>query len=1028
MNPYQLFNNYYLRTPLLSFSEYQKFISKNELSNDDFKFILKQPVFREAVYLASPELHNQIENWEKGILQNPKKVERLKLSILKYFTRISSRCTPFGLFAACELGTFGESTSIKLNPLEQYKRRTRFDYAFLTQLSSKLINDLEIRKHVLFYPNTSIYRIGNQYRYHEYTIEKGRRSYSLEGILHSEYIEKVLENTKEGKTIHQLANFLVDKEISLENAEEFISELINNQILVSELEVTVTGEDYFTNLVKRVSVLNNNLCNKLTELMSSLNYIESSFGLPLNDYKTLEKQTRSLVPDYTEDYLFQTDTFSSSLNNTINKKIKRKLYKALKVLNKMTLPTTSTRLIEFKQVFNKRFEGQQLPLSFVLDPETGIGYGGKKNNDTPLVDNIVLKKSQKRYEHVFWTDVDDMLQEKLVETLSSGKAMMVLSDDDLKKFPEKWDDLPDTFSSLIEIYQRDGKEELYIESMGGTTALSLLGRFAEGDKELQNYCKEIHQKEEQIHGDKIVAEIIHVPGERTGNILQRPSLRVYEIPYLGKSSLSLNNQIPLEDILVSIKNNRVVLFSIKYQKEILPKLSNAHDYGNDPLPVYQFLCDLQSQNLRFGLSFTWNPVIEKQTFLPRVVYGDIILSKAKWRILTKDFKVLLRYLESIKEIEQWQKKLKLPDYVVLKEGDKSLLVCLKSRASLKMLLSSVIKLEVFILEEYLFSKDELVQREEKTFCNQVIVSFKNIYKIKGKTDNKRNQKYLKSSFSSLNILPLEALKIKKIYVPGEKWFYYKLYCGVYTANELLISCIQPLVSFLKEKGLIRRWFFIRYSDPDHHLRIRFLLRDIEKIVLVMNYFKESIASFIESKQIWKLQVDTYQRELRRYGANTIHDIEKYFYYDSEFVINAISQSESDTNRLIHCIAYIERILEEFELSNMMQLSFLKERDTSFLKEFGVTNENRKQMGNIDRNLKKELIPEVLIRKNQIIIIKKLVDLNIKNELEVPLINLLASLIHMTINRLFDSQQRMYEMLIYSYLFKKNNSNFFKNEE
>ncbi len=1026
MNPYQLFNNYYLRTPLLSLSEYQRFISKNELSEDDFKFILKQPIFREAVFLASPELHNQIENWEKGILRNPKKIERLKLSILKYFTRISSRCTPFGLFAACELGSFGESTSIKLNSVEQYKRRTRFDYAFLTQLSSKLINDSVIREHLLFYPNTSIYLIGNQYRYHEYTIEKGRRFYSLEGILNSEYIEKVLENAKEGKTIDQLASVLVNEEVAFEEAKEFVSELVNNQVLMSELEVTVTGEDYFTNLTKRISAYNSDelLSGKLKELASSLSYIDSSFGQSLDSYKAIDKKVKALVSDYNKNHLFQTDTFSSSVDNVLDKGVKKKLYNALKVLNKLTPRTARIRLIEFKRSFNKRFEGQQIPLSLVLDSETGIGYGDKQESNTPLLDNISLKEPKKRYERFVWTDVDNILQEKLIETLSSGKTVMSLTEEDLKKIPDNWEDLPDTFSSMIEIHKKNGKEAVYIKSMGGSTALNLLGRFTEGDRKLFNYCKEIKEKEQQYQGDKIVAEIVHVPEARTGNVIHRSALGAYEIPYLGKSCLSKSNQIPLEDILVTVKNDRVILFSKRYQKEILPKLSNAHNFNNNSLPIYQFLCDLQSQYLRSGLSFSWNPVLEKQFFLPRVVFEDIILCKAKWRIYTRTLHELLSSSRSARDIDKWQKKLQIPDYVVLKEGDRALLVYLKNLTSLQMLYSAVKKKESFVLEEHLFSDDEWVQREGELFCNQGIVSF---YKLKGKTEPGTNQMSTKLNSSSKNDELLDVSGIKETYLPGEEWLYYKVYCGIHTADELLISCIEPLVFFLKEKGLLTKWFFIRYSDPDHHLRIRFLLSDTKDMTLVMNYFNESISSFIESKQVWKLQVDCYKRELRRYGVNTIDDIEQYFYFDSEFVIDTIKQSESDTDRLLFCKAYIKEILDQFELSDIAQLSFLKGRDASFLNEFKATGENKKQLGSISQGLKKELIPKVLIRKDQIIMIKKLVEINFNKELKVPLTSLLASLIHMTINRLFNSQQRMYEMLIYSCLVKECNSRLLKSK-
>ena len=69
-NKYQIFNSYCLRNPLFSFSGDKKKIEKKEITNTEFKEILKSNLFREALYLASPELFAQIEKWELGLLDN----------------------------------------------------------------------------------------------------------------------------------------------------------------------------------------------------------------------------------------------------------------------------------------------------------------------------------------------------------------------------------------------------------------------------------------------------------------------------------------------------------------------------------------------------------------------------------------------------------------------------------------------------------------------------------------------------------------------------------------------------------------------------------------------------------------------------------------------------------------------------------------------------------------------------------------------------------------------------------------------
>lgn len=118
--------------------------------------------------------------------------------------------------------------------------------------------------------------------------------------------------------------------------------------------------------------------------------------------------------------------------------------------------------------------------------------------------------------------------------------------------------------------------------------------------------------------------------------------------------------------------------------------------------------------------------------------------------------------------------------------------------------------------------------------------------------------------------------VRRNFYPGEEWVFYKVYCGTETANEVLIRCIQPLVQFLFEKKLIKKWFFIRYKDPDFHLRIRFHMQNVESVGIVLLEFHKRMLSFIDSKHVWNIQLDTYKREFERYGRSNIEDAETFF--------------------------------------------------------------------------------------------------------------------------------------------------------
>ena len=60
--------------------------------------------------------------------------------------------------------------------------------------------------------------------------------------------------------------------------------------------------------------------------------------------------------------------------------------------------------------------------------------------------------------------------------------------------------------------------------------------------------------------------------------------------------------------------------------------------------------------------------------------------------------------------------------------------------------------------------------------------------------------------------------IERNFYPGESWLYIKVYGGITACDQLLVDVIYPTIISLKRTKVIVNWFFIRYYDPDFHLR------------------------------------------------------------------------------------------------------------------------------------------------------------------------------------------------------------------
>jgi thiopeptide-type bacteriocin biosynthesis protein len=266
------------------------------------------------------------------------------------------------------------------------------------------------------------------------------------------------------------------------------------------------------------------------------------------------------------------------------------------------------------------------------------------------------------------------------------------------------------------------------------------------------------------------------------------------------------------------------------------------------------------------------------------------------------------------------------------------------------------------------------------------------------------------------------LKTQKSFYIGSEWVYYKIYCGIKTADDILLNVIRPICTLLLEQNHIDKWFFIRYADPDPHIRLRFHITCEESISTIILMMRDSLDLYLENRQIWDVQLATYQRELERYGTHTMTSAESVFFYDSEQVLCMIEQSTNDEERLVHAFHWVEELIGLFQLSDIAQIAFLERMQQQFKEEFEVKRQTTKQLNVTYKNLESRLSQSSSIRTKQEVllsaVIKNIRDAEKNKLLDVSLEDLISSYIHMSINRIFRSQQRLHEMLIYSFLYKK----------
>ncbi|WP_025742652.1 thiopeptide-type bacteriocin biosynthesis protein [Aquimarina pacifica] len=272
---------------------------------------------------------------------------------------------------------------------------------------------------------------------------------------------------------------------------------------------------------------------------------------------------------------------------------------------------------------------------------------------------------------------------------------------------------------------------------------------------------------------------------------------------------------------------------------------------------------------------------------------------------------------------------------------------------------------------------------------------------------------------------------KRKFIIGSEWLSYKLYMGTQTADTFIKTQLIQIINDLTSKNCINDWFFIRYADPDLHLRLRFHVPNTNQIGEITSRLYESVEPLLNDRLIHKVQVDTYSRELERYGHQTIEESEKLFCINSQMIIQVLrATNDNENSRWLLGMKAIDILLNAFDYSLLEKRDLLFEMKTDFANEFGINKNIRKQLSMKFRNSRKEistlLDPEAENETYNMLskygeeykkIFKGIISKERPLNTKVNKNYLMYSYLHMHCNRLFPAKQRMNEWVLYDLLYQ-----------
>lgn len=993
---------------------------------------VERPEVREALLVASPSLVASLEVWRSK--PGSKQGQQIERALVRYLSRMTSRPTPFGLCSGVSVGTLADRTELRLAPLDRITRAIALDGALAERLrdasSSSDALDPDLRLRVA----STLFEHDGRLRYIEARAIAGRRRFELAEVESSPHIGWVLEEARDGRSARDLASLLCerDPEIEPDEALEFVAQLAEHQVLCPEEGLRVTGpsplDGVLEEVERRPASTDPAQLVALREAREELRALEREpLGMPGERYQALGDSLHSLASSEPSGGALKIDLHRPLEVDALDASVRDELIEAARMLARIS-DEPADPLSRFRARFRRRYQERWVPLLEALDPDVGIGFdlwGLTASLRTPLLDGLPFvargtQGLQWRSRKHRW------LVERLRERAVGSHEELVLSDRDLEGIALRDEpSLPPAYHLIASLLPPGlaGEPTLWLRSGGGPSGVNLLGRFCHGSPRLERGARQHLAREAERHAPAVVAEVVHLPEARLLNVVGRPVLREYEIPVLGYSGAEPERRIEPSDLWVRLVGDRVVLASRRLGREVIPRLTSAHNHWSARnVGIYSFLCALQGQGMSTAFGWDWGPLAELR-HLPRVRWRRVVLSPARWRLRPSELPRSGSTASSrAAALERLRSRLGLPRFVLLLQQDQELLVDLDNPLSVDSLLHAAETSEGDVaLRELLQHGDSPVRGPEGAFVHELIIPVDGEVAPRPEVDVSRIA---------------EADRLPRVFPPHAEWNTWRMYAAPSFVERTLVEDLLPWLGTRAPAGGELEWFFVRHGDPDWHLCLRFRGPDPRAVDELRTELAERGRSLVSRGRLWRIRTDTYVREVERYGGPRGMDAcERIFVADSRFcsvALAVVAEAEDESLRWTIALWSIVRMLHALGLDGAERLALVELLRHNFGEEHGANDGPLKHaLGRRYRALRSEV--EALLEEPPEAIgaelqradahfaeqvrpeVEHLRGLEREGALPERLATIARSLLHMRLNRLLLEDARRQELVLFDLL-------------
>jgi thiopeptide-type bacteriocin biosynthesis protein len=794
--------------------------------------VVRAPIVHEALERASPSLVAALDG---------KRQSRVDVwpSVTRYVARMRGRCTPFSLMSGYALGTTGgPTTEVRFVPRPMYRRVVRVDGDAVGRAVARRAG-AEPHETQWVAPR-DLLLLGDVLRVASRS-EDGQQI-RLTDVDRSEALDRALRAAERPATLAAIVDAVAPLAAGgHREAEAYVATLVRERLLVPAGSPPVLIDDELEPLA-RLGGDEERFARLARAVRSTA--IGEPFSLdPLEGLDAVRPSGGDLIVDLVK------PTEKSSLGDDVLGAVRR----LLRVLPRMTVPVEpDPRLVEFRRRFFARYEGREVPLVEAVDPRRGLGF--------PLLTDARPGQGP--------PDLAEWLLGLHDRALRARSNVEVRESDLLE--PVRWA-LQESFAVTFAL----AKDPLTIWEFGVWRApgTSLFARAAAVLPDtFRAQVREFLGQVARLEPDVDLAEVAYfIPG-RSAAFTQHPRLAPMEVT-LTPTTADTESSLDVNDLLVSVAGDRVRIRSSKSGRFVRIRITNAVNPNlSDTTDIYRFLAAVGAYG-SCAASWRWGPLLGAPR-LPRVSFEGHVLAPAEWNLQRADTEPLRKAKtreERWDAVQHLRRTHELPRHVLFHETHDLLLpVDLDDPWSVEGF-TDVVRERVRLVEAFPIERSAVVG-PEGPYHHHLVVPFV------GDAPKPAGAPRVPA------VLP-ERVVFDRV-LPGGDVLYLSIGGDADELLGLLQQLVDEVVRPLQADGGVTHWFFLPFSDPDAHVRLR-LFGDPARLwrPSTLQAFRAVLGPLAGVRSVQRVSLETYDRETYRYGGpRGIELAERVFHQSSEIAL------------------------------------------------------------------------------------------------------------------------------------------------